>query len=73
MEKNGKNNGNKKIDWMITLLPFIIIVILCILFFFMPEKSNEVLGLIRYVLGDVFGTYYLVVGLGIFLFSVFID
>ncbi len=72
MEKNGKNNGNKKIDWMITLLPFIIIVILCILFFFMPEKSNEVLGLIRYVLGDVFGTYYLVVGLGIFLFSVFI-
>ena len=57
---------------MITLLPFIIIVILCILFFFMPEKSNEVLGLIRYVLGDVFGTYYLVVGLGIFLFSVFI-
>lgn len=72
MEKNGKNNGNKKIDWMITLLPFIIIVILCILFFFVPEKSNEVLGLIRYVLGDVFGTYYLVVGLGIFLFSVFI-
>lgn len=72
MEKNGKNNRNKKIDWMITLLPFIIIVILCILFFFMPEKSNEVLGLIRYVLGDVFGTYYLVVGLGIFLFSVFI-
>ena len=72
MEKNGKNKGNKKIDWMITLLPFIIIVILCILFFFMPEKSNEVLGLIRYVLGDVFGTYYLVVGLGIFLFSVFI-
>ena len=72
MEKNGKNNGNKKIDWMITLLPFIIIVILCILFFFMPETSNEVLGLIRYVLGDVFGTYYLVVGLGIFLFSVFI-
>lgn len=63
---------NKNIDWMITLVPFIMIVMLCVLFFFMPDKSNEILGQIRYVLGDVFGTYYLAIGLGLFLFSLFI-
>lgn len=72
MNEQGKNGGNKKIDWMITLVPFTMIVVLCILFFFMPDKSNEVLGQIRYLLGDVLGTYYLVIGLGIFLFSLFI-
>lgn len=63
---------SKKIDWMITLVPFIIIVVLCVLFFLMPDRSNKILGQIRYVLGDVFGTYYLAIGLGIFLFSLFI-
>lgn len=71
MEKTEKNGGDKKIDWMITLVPFVIIVILCVLFFYMPEESNHVLGQIRYLLGDVFGTYYLAIGLGIFLFSLF--
>ncbi|MCB6284479.1 BCCT family transporter [[Clostridium] scindens] len=64
--------GQKKIDWMITLLPFSIIIVLCILFFFSPERSNEVLSQIRYVLGDTFGTYYLIIGLGIFLLSIFV-
>ena len=72
MGKTEKNGGDKKIDWMITLVPFGIIVILCILFFYMPEESNRVLGQIRYLLGDVFGVYYLAIGLGIFLFSLFI-
>lgn len=62
----------KKIDWMITLLPFIVIVILCVLFFSLPEQSNEVLSKIRFFLGDTFGTYYLAIGLGVFLLSVFI-
>ena len=34
----------KKIDWLITLLPLGIVIALCIVFFFMPEQSNEVLG-----------------------------
>lgn len=72
MRKSEKSDESKKIDWMITLVPFIIVVVLCVLFFFMPDKSNEVLGWIRYMLGDVLGTYYLAIGLGIFLFSLFI-
>ena len=63
---------HKKIDWMITLLPLGIIVALCVVFFFAPEQSNEILSQIRFFFGDTFGTYYLIIGLGIFLLSIFI-
>ena len=57
---NSKNQQKKKeIDWMITLVPFALIVALCIVFFFAPEQSNQVLGQIRFLFGDTFGTYYL--------------
>ena len=62
----------RKIDWMITLVPLAIIVALCIVFFFAPEQSNAVLIRIRFFFGDTFGTYYLVIGLGIFLLSLYI-
>lgn len=62
----------KKIDWMITLIPLLIIIILCILFFYMPNESNNVLSQIRFFLGDTLGVYYLIIGLGIFLLSLFI-
>ena len=69
---NTKQSETKKIDWMITLLPLAIVILLCILFFIFPEQSNSVLSQIRFFLGDTFGTYYLVIGLGIFLVSIFI-
>ena len=64
--------NKKQIDWTITLLPLGIVVALSILFFFMPEQSNAVLSQIRFFFGDTFGTYYLVIGLGIFLLSLYI-
>lgn len=71
------NNSNKKpikkqVDWMITLVPFLLIVVLCVLFFFMPDQSNTVLSQIRYFFGNTFGTYYLIIGLGIFLVSIYV-
>lgn len=62
----------KKIDWMITLVPLGIIVGLCILFFLAPNQSNKILSQIRFLLGDTFGTYYLIIGLGIFLVSIYV-
>ena len=70
--KKEKDKEYNKIDWMITLLPLGTIIVLCILFFFMPEQSNTVVSQIRFVLGDTFGTYYLVIGLGVFLISLFV-
>ena len=66
------HNEKNKIDLMITLLPLGIVIALSVLFFFLPEQSNAVLSQIRYVLGDTFGTYYLIIGLGVFLLSMFI-
>lgn len=70
----GRNvlKGQGKIDWMITLVPLGIVVALCVLFFIFPEQSNNVLGKVRFVLGDTFGIYYLVIGLGIFCVSLYI-
>lgn len=53
-------------------MPLAIVVALCIVFFFAPEQSNAVLSRIRFFFGDTFGTYYLVIGLGIFLLSLYI-
>lgn len=62
----------KHIDWMITLMPLIIVIALCMVFFFLPEQSNVILSQIRLFFGDTFGTYYLVIGLGVFLVSWYI-
>lgn len=62
----------KKIDWMITLVPLALVIALCVVFFFMPEQSNAVLSQIRFFFGDTFGTYYLLIGFGIFALSMFI-
>lgn len=68
MQKDNK----KQIDWMITLVPLGIVVVLSVLFFLMPEQSNVVLSQIRFFFGDTFGTYYLIIGLGVFLLSIYI-
>ncbi len=74
--RNGKgkraDRNDGKIDWVITLVPLGIIVSLCVLFFMLPEQSNAVLGRIRFFFGDVLGIYYLLVGFGIFLLSLFL-
>ena len=57
---------------MITLLPLCIICVLCVVFFIAPEQSNVVLSSIRFFFGDTFGSYYLIIGLGIFLLSIYI-
>ena len=58
-----------KIDWMVTLVPFILIVVLAGLLFIFPEQSNAVIGQIRYFFGDTIGLYYLIMGLGALIVS----
>ncbi len=67
-----ETSQTRRIDWMITIVPLVIVVALGVLFFFLPEQSNRIIGQIRFVLGDTLGTYYLVIGLGIFLLSLFL-
>lgn len=73
VKMNKKNDYNKnRIDWMITLVPFLLIGLLCLLFFVFPEESNVVLSGVRNFLGDTFGVYYLVIGLGTAIASIYI-
>ena len=65
-------NKKNKIDWVVTLVPLISILILCVLFFLVPVKSNRVLTSIRFFLGDTMGVYYLIIGLGFFVLSAYI-
>lgn len=62
----------KKIDWIITLVPLVLVAGLSLLFFLLPEKSNDILSQVRFFFGDTFGTYYLIIGLGILILSVYI-
>lgn len=63
----------KKIDWMITLAPFIIIVALAVFLFILPEQSNNVIGQVRFFFGDTLGSFYLIIGLGVLIVSVFLS
>ena len=69
MNKNENKTVKKQVDWVITLLPLITICILCVVFFMAPGKSNDVLSNIRFMLGDTFGVYYLIIGLVAFVMT----
>lgn len=62
-----------RIDWLITLAPFIIIMILAGVLFIFPEQSNNIIGQVRFFFGDTLGIYYLVTGLGVLLISIFLS
>lgn len=64
--------NRKKVDWFITLIPMFIIVGISFLFFIFSEQSNDILGQIRFFFGDTFGTYYIIIGLGIFIVSIYL-
>lgn len=61
-----------KIDWIITLIPFVSIVFLCAVFVRFPEKSNKLIQQVRFFLCNDFGTYYLAIGLFFFIVSLYI-
>lgn len=61
----------KQLDWITTVIPFISILILCALFILNPQASSNVLGNIRYLLGDRLGSYYLLIGLSVFICSLY--
>ena len=67
------NNSSLKgrIDWLITLLPFAAIFVLCLLFVIYPADSSHILSIIRSFLGDTLGSYYLLIGLLIFFISLY--
>ena len=66
-------NQKGRIDWLVTLTPFILIIGLAVLLFIFPEQSNGIISQVRYFFGDTVGLYYLVIGLGVLVISVFLS
>ena len=64
---------SSRIDWLITLVPFIIIMSLAGVLFIFPNESNDIIGQVRFFFGDTLGIYYLIIGIGVFLVSVFLS
>lgn len=54
----------KRLDWTITVIPFVCIAALCFIFMVYPQSSGSILGSVRFFLGDQLGSYYLIMGLG---------
>lgn len=71
-EKNGYGASLKRLDPTTTVIPFVVISILCIFFIISPDRSTNVLAIVRNFFGDTFGTYYLMIGLGILIVSFWI-
>lgn len=65
--------NKRKIDWMVTLVPFFIIAGIAALLFVLPEQSNAVIGQVRFFFGDTLGLYYLIMGLGVLIVSVYLS
>ena len=69
MKNHEKANG--RIDWMLTLIPFIMIMALTTYLFLFPDQANGVISQVRFFFGDTLGSYYLIIGLGVFIISMF--
>lgn len=64
--------NKRSVDWLITIMPMAIILGLSLLFFLFPEQSNTILSSVRFFFGDTLGTYYLIIGLGVFIVSIYL-
>ena len=73
---NETHSDNKKLAARLDIMPMAVslalILALCLAFFLAPEQSKHVLDSVRFFIGEEFGVYYLAVGLGIFLLSLYL-
>ena len=60
-----KNALKKELDWFSMLVPLAIVLAICALFVIFPEESKLALSVVRGFLGDDFGLYYALLGVGI--------
>ena len=72
-EKHLKTADKSRIDWMITLVPFILIMGLAVYLFIFPEQANGVIGQVRFFFGDTLGSYYIIIGIGVLIVSLFLS
>lgn len=73
MSEKQRTAEKGSIDWMITLVPFILIMALAVYLFIFPEQANGVISQVRFFFGDTLGSYYLIIGIGVLIVSIFLS
>lgn len=58
---------------MITLVPFLFILTLSVFLFLFPEQANGTISQVRFFFGDTLGSFYLIIGLGVLVISIFLS
>lgn len=64
--------SKKKIDWMVTVIPFMIIVGIVAVLFVFPKQANMVISQVRFFFGDTLGIYYLILGMAVLIISIYL-
>ncbi|EKW98850.1 BCCT family transporter [Ligilactobacillus saerimneri] len=67
-----KNSFAKRIDWIQTLVPLGSVATLVTIFLLYPQKSTYFLQSLRVSVGEHFGWYYILLGMGIFITTLII-
>ena len=63
---------NSKVDWLVTIVPVVVILTLSILFMCLPEQSNYALGEVRFFFGDKLGFVYILFGVAFLFIAVYL-
>lgn len=61
-----------RFDLSLTLIPFLCFFALAGAMFFFPERPRSVIAQARFFFGDTLGSFYLILGFGIFLLSLYL-
>ena len=65
-------NGKRKIDWPVLILPLLVMGGLCALMIAFPEDSRRVIDQVKDFITNTFGAYYILLGLLFFLTGLYI-
>ena len=71
--KENKTISKGRIDYLITLVPLILVLALAFVFFLFPSGANDIVSKIRFFFGDTLGVYYLIFGLGVLVVALFLS
>lgn len=71
MAQKNEISLEKRLDLSTMVIPLIVIVALCAVFMLFPEESKNVLGNVRNFLGDDIGIYYVLLGVGAVICSLY--
>lgn len=71
MKKQNNEQLLKRLDLSTMIVPLIVIVVLFVVFIAIPEQSAAVLGEVRSFLGDDLGVYYVLLGVGAVIVSLY--